>query len=154
MPHIVFRFLASLLIEGRAIMCIRFYLPAFSIGKQWDAHSTLVSLLIEGQAIYGKYCQPAFSIGKQWDAHSTLVSLLIKGQAIYGKSCLPAFSIGKQCEGHAIFLLRTYSRLEGESQEGLCSSSCQVCSISKGSRKKVIFFMAVPLRGGGVKVGH
>ena len=37
-PLLVFRFLISLLIEGRAIMCIKSYLPSFSIGKQREAH--------------------------------------------------------------------------------------------------------------------
>ena len=36
-PHIVFRFLMSLLIGGRAIMCMKSGLPASSIGKQWEA---------------------------------------------------------------------------------------------------------------------
>ena len=39
-PFIVFRFVMSLLIEGLAIMCIKSYLPDFSIGKQPEAHLT------------------------------------------------------------------------------------------------------------------
>ena len=33
-PLIVFRFLMCLLIEGRALLCIKSCLPVFSIGKQ------------------------------------------------------------------------------------------------------------------------
>lgn len=38
LPLVVFRFLMSLLIEGRANMCVKSWLLAFSIGKQWEAH--------------------------------------------------------------------------------------------------------------------
>ena len=39
-PPIVFRFLISWLIEGQAIISIKSRLPAFSIGKQLEAHRT------------------------------------------------------------------------------------------------------------------
>ena len=44
MPQVVFRFLMSLLIEGRAIMCVITCLSAFSIGKQWEACRRLSSV--------------------------------------------------------------------------------------------------------------
>ena len=37
-PHIVFRFVVSLLVEDQAVICIKCCLPAFSIGKQCEGH--------------------------------------------------------------------------------------------------------------------
>ena len=41
LPLIYFRFLISWLMDGRATMCIKSCLRAFSIGKQWEAHLKL-----------------------------------------------------------------------------------------------------------------
>ena len=43
-PHIVFRFFTSILIEGRAIICMKSCLPALSIGKQFEAHHIFIRL--------------------------------------------------------------------------------------------------------------